>query len=92
MINPFIQTDNGTVRARGLKRRGANQHNRVGNGIQNGSIDSNELANLKEMKQSALSELNEAKASGGRVGLRERAALHQDLNQLSQTIFQYKHN
>ena len=92
MINPFIQTDNGTVRARGLKRRGANQHNRVGNGIQNGSIDSTELASLKEMKQSALSELNEAKGDNGRVGFGERLSLHQDLNQLSRTIFQYKHN
>lgn len=91
-MNPYIGTDNGIVRARGLKRRGNNQHNRVGNGLQNGSIDSNELASLKEMKQSALSELNDAKASNGTVSFRERAALHQDLNQLSRTIFQYKHN
>lgn len=91
-MNPYIGTDNGIVRARGLKRRGRAQHNRVGNGIQNGSIDSNELANLKEMKQSAVSQLNEAKGDNGRVGFHERLALHQDLNQLSRTIFQYKHN
>jgi hypothetical protein len=92
MMNPYIQTNNGTVRARGLKRRGKNQHNRVGNGIQNGSIDSTELANLKEMRQSAFSELSEAKASGGTVNFQERVSLHQDLNQLSRTIYQYKHN
>ena len=91
-MNPFIGTENGTVRARGLKRRGRNQHQRVGNGIQNGSIDSTELANLKEMKQSALSQLNEAKGTDGTVNLQERVSLHQDLNQLSRTIFQYKHN
>ena len=91
-MNPYIGTNNGTVRAPGLKRRGANQHTRVRDGVQNGSIDSQELANLKEMKQSAMSSLNEAKASNGRVNLQERVSLHRDLNQLSRTIFLYKHN
>lgn len=92
MNNSLINTPNGTVYAPGLKRRGHNQHKRVHNGVQNGSLTATEMDTLKGMRDEARANLTEAKGNNGWVGPRERMALHGDLNQLSQTIFQLKHN
>lgn len=91
-MNPYINTNAGIVRAGAIKGRSINQHQRVASGLESGAITGTELASLKGMKQDAVASLNQAKQSGGTVNLRERAALHQDLNQLSDAIFVYKWN
>ena len=91
-MSNLISTPSGNVYAPGLKERGANQHARVAAGVANGSLTSSEVTVLKEMKTDALGSLNSAKADNGWVGPQERRNLHQDLNQISQTIFALKHN
>lgn len=91
-MSNLISTPNGNVYAPGLKARQQNQRERVGNGIQNGSLTQNELAVLKDMRKDYRADLAEAKGNNGWVGPKERRELHQDLNNISQTIYALKHN
>ena len=91
-MNNMIHTNQGNVYAPGLKARGHHQHARVQQGISNGSLSQDELSSLKDMRSDARADLAAAKGNNGSVGPRERRALHQDLNQISQAIFQFKHN
>lgn len=90
MLNGFINTQSGRVRAPGLEFRGAIQHGRVAQGVRTGSITESELAELKTQKQDAGAQLNEFKADDGRVDFQERAALHRDLNNISDSIRSFK--
>lgn len=90
MLNGYINTQSGRVRAPGLETRGAVQLGRVRTGVQNGSITESELSELRSQRQEARSQLNEFKANDGRVDYQERAALHKDLNSLSDSIRKFK--
>lgn len=89
MLNGNITTQNGIVRAPWLEARGAVQAGRVAHGVRTGTIDQNELSDLKTQRHDTRAQLNEYKADG-RVNLQERAALHQDLNDISHSIRDYK--
>lgn len=91
-MNNLISTTQGNVYAPGLKHRAANQHARVAQGVESGSLNASEVEVLKGMKADARSSLEEAKGNNGWVGPQERRALHQDLNDISRTIFALKHN
>lgn len=91
-MNNLIATQNGNVYAPGLKHRAANQHARVAQGIQSGSLTESEVSVLKDMRADARASLEEAKGNNGWVGPKERMALHQDLNDISRTIYALKHN
>lgn len=91
-MSNLISTPNGPVYAPGLKDRQQNQRARVADGIQDGSLTRNELSVLKDMRQDYRANLAEAKGNNGWVGPRERRELHQDLNNISQTIYALKHN
>ena len=92
MINPYIQTSEGTVKAGGLKLRGHVQRQRVKHGLQNGSITQEELGQLKEARQEAFGALTQSKGDDGKVGIFERLASHGDLNDISKMIHEFKHN
>lgn len=92
MKNPTIPTQAGRVFAPGLKNRGFNQHQRVGQGIRSGELTDSELATLKEHRTEHQKMLTAFKANDGIVGPRERMALHRDLNGISQAIYTFKHN
>lgn len=91
-MSNLISTSNGMVFAPGLKERQQNQRARVADGIQDGTLTGNELKVLREMRQDYRAELAEAKGDNGWVGPRERRELHQDLNNIGQTIYALKHN
>lgn len=91
-MSNLISTPAGNVYAPGLKDRGINQHARVAQGIASGSLNQDELAVLKGMKAEAGASLSEAKGNNGWVGPQERRHLHQDLNDISRTIYALKHN
>ena len=90
MMNPYIQTNNGTVRGGGLKLRGKIQRKRVQHGLKNGSIDQAELDSLKQMRTDVRTSLSEAKASDGYVNIQERVALHQDITDMRKAVTDFK--
>lgn len=91
-MSNLIHTQNGNVYAPGLKRRGENLHQRAAAGIANGSLTPNEVDVLKDMRADARAQLAEAKGDDGKVGPKERAAMHRDLNKISRTLYALKHN
>lgn len=88
----MIHTKNGNVYAPHLEARRDRQHNRVQDGKQDGSLSTEELAQLKDMRQDARQDLAQAKGDNGRVGPGERRELNQDMNKISQAIYAFKHN
>jgi hypothetical protein len=90
-MNGYIGTQNGIVRAPGLKGRGAAQNKRYKQGVQSGELNHVERAVLKGTRAANRATLNEAKASGAVSG-QERLALHQDLTNTSKLLFAFKHN
>jgi len=88
----MIHTQNGPVYAPAIESRAANQRDRVQNGLGAGSISQDELSSLRQMRSEARSGLVESKGDNGWVGPVERRQVHQDLNQISSSIFAFKHN
>jgi hypothetical protein len=76
----------------GINQRQNRQANRIQNGMQNGSLNRREKHRLNR-QQNAL-ELKEARfrASGNGLNATERARLQLHQNQLSQNIYQQKHD
>jgi hypothetical protein len=87
-----IHTQNGNVFAPGIESRRANQRERVQAGIADGSLSCDELSSLNGMRQEARQGLVDSKGDNGWVGPAERRQVHQDLNQISQAIFAFRHN
>lgn len=91
-MSNLIHTQNGNVYAPGIKNRAQTQNARVAQGIASGSISQEELATLKDMRADARAGLAASKGDNGWVGPQERREVHQDLNQISRTIYAFKHN
>lgn len=88
----MINTQNGNVLAPAIENRAARQRDRVKQGLDNGTVTSDELSTLRDMRSDARAGLAESKADNGWVGPAERRAVHQDLNAINRTIFTLKHN
>jgi hypothetical protein len=87
-----ISTPQGNVYAPAIQARAVNQYTRTAQGVANGSIDSSELQQLRQQRQSVAGDLNAYKGNDGRVDLHERAAIHQDLNQISGSIAAFRND
>jgi len=88
----YIGTQNGIVKAPGLKGRGAAQNARYREGVQSGELNHAERAVLRQTRRNDRAALADAKASGGTVNFRERAALHADMRQSAVLLAAFKHN
>ena len=88
----MIHTQNGPVVAPRIENRAERQTNRVANGLRQGTISSDELSSLHQMRSEARQGLVESKGDNGWVGPVERLQVHQDLNQISRTIAAFRHN
>ena len=88
----MIHTQNGNVFAPAIENRAANQRARVHNGVSAGSISQDELSSLQQMRSDTRTGLVDSKGDNGWVGPVERRQVHQDLNQISSSIFAFKHN
>ncbi|MBS2039271.1 hypothetical protein JST97_30080 [bacterium] len=88
----MIHTQNGNVYAPHLEARRERQHDRIKDGIQDGSLSSEELAKLNAMRKDARQDLAEAKGDNGWVGPAERREINRDMNQISRAIYAFKHN
>ncbi len=90
--NGYLPTDAGRVHAPGLEKRMQKQTARVAGGIATGSLSQEELQALKGSSAQYEADLTAAKADNGKVGPRERVALHKELNDVSRQIYDFKHN
>ncbi|MFN8611217.1 MAG: hypothetical protein U0931_26980 [Vulcanimicrobiota bacterium] len=88
----MIHTQNGNVYAPHLEARRDRQHQRVQDGIQDGSLSSDELSKLHAMRKDARQDLAAAKGDNGWVGPAERREMNRDMNHISQAIYAFKHN
>ena len=90
--NDLLQTSQGFVKAPGFESRLVDQDQRVAQGVSSGSLSSEELAEVRSDRAGFRGSLTEAKGNDGRVDLQERRELHQEMNEMSQAIFSFKHN
>ncbi|MBM3462827.1 MAG: hypothetical protein FJX76_12060 [Armatimonadetes bacterium] len=90
--NNRVPTQSGRVFAPGLEDRMYRQNDRVGQGVASGALSAEEQQSLEESTSGYTASLNEFKSNDGRVGPRERVALHSELNGISAQIYGYKHN
>ncbi len=91
MANNLIPTTAGTIYAPGLKGRAGNQNDRIQAGIQEGSINGNEMVQLHQQRAELRSQLKADKADNGWVGPQERRDAHQGLNEISASIYGFRH-
>ena len=81
------------VTGKTIQERKNNQQERIGNGVENGSLTAGEAANL-EKKESNLNkeERNMRAADGGKLTDADKAKLTRQQNTLSKDIYQQKHD
>ena len=87
----FLHSSNGPVFAPGLENRVQNQGARTLDGIRRGSLSKEEMGQVGESRKQFGASLTEAKGDGS-VSREERVALHQQLNDMSQMLFDLEHN
>ncbi|MEW6284251.1 MAG: hypothetical protein AB1758_36895 [Candidatus Eremiobacterota bacterium] len=90
--NGIVPTPAGKVVAPWIEDRGRHQFQRIQAGKADGSLDSQEVSALRGQYAEAYADLTAAKADDGRVGPRERMAVHRDLNDISRSIYAYRHD
>lgn len=87
-----LNTAAGTVIAPGIKNRQERQTNRIQAGVADGSISKMERAQIARQRVDYRTDLREAKADDGRVGPKERKEAHQNLNDISASIYKFRHD
>ena len=89
----FSQTTAPATDSPTIQGRKENQQDRIGQGIQSGQLTAGETGNL-EKKESNLNqeERDMRKLDNGHLTSSDRATLNQQQNQLSNKIYQDKHN
>lgn len=90
--NGSIRTSEGRVAAPHLESRLIRQDARIGQGLKSGSLSGEELEQVRTQRGEFYGSLTEAKGDDGRVDREERKALHQEMNQMSQALYGFKHN
>lgn len=74
-----------------INQRKENQQQRIGEGVENGSLTAGEASNL-EHKEAALNRKEKRMKSDGSLSPAERARLQSQQNRLSRQIYRDKHN
>jgi hypothetical protein len=76
-----------------IKQREENQQQRIGEGVENGSLTPRETTHL-ERKESAVSTevRHDRKQNGGNLTNKQKAQINHQQNQLSKEIYKDKHN
>lgn len=75
-----------------IHERKDNQQQRIGEGVENGSLTSHEATQLERKEAALNAEQKRMKASGGTLTPRERARLQGQQNRLSNQIYRQKHD
>jgi len=91
----FTQTSTSTTTTNPptINQRKDNQQQRIGNGVENGSLTAGETRSLERQESSVNKEENQMrKLDNGKLTKADRAALNQQQNHVSKEIYQDKHN
>ena len=76
-----------------INQRKDNQQQRIGNGVENGSLTSGETRSLERQESDVNKEEHQMKAlDNGKLTQQDRAVLNQQQNHVSKEIYQDKHN
>ncbi len=74
-------------------RRAENQQDRIGQGVQSGSLTAGETANLEKKEAAVNQEVRaDRKLNGGHLTKAEKRQVNQQQNKLSRQIYRDKHN
>jgi len=76
----------------GLDARHRTQVARYNQGVQSGTLDTNEQAYMQNRNQQYKGMLADSKFDDGIIDVQERVAMHKFGNQTSREIFEFKHN
>ena len=83
----------GHPRVNEVNHRFENQHDRIQQGLKNGSLSHAELATLRGQRAAMKTEEHTMRADdGGHLTKADQRALNQQENQRSREIYQFKHN
>ena len=75
-----------------IQQRKENQQERIGKGVQNGSLTARETANLEHKEAKLNREIRRDRVDGGGLTNMERAKINRQQNKLSRQIYKDKHN
>jgi len=90
-ISMVAAAQNATPTAPGVDQRQQNQQQRIGQGVENGSLTAGEAARL-ERKETKLGAEEQRMKSDGKLTAAERARLQRQENGLSKQIYNQKHD
>ncbi len=89
----FSQTTSPATDPATIQGRKENQQDRIGQGVQSGELTAGETANLEKKESNVNQEERDMrKLDNGHLTTADRATLNQQQNQLSNKIYQDKHN
>lgn len=87
------QTNTTTTNPPTINQRKDNQQDRIANGVASGSLNAGETRSLERQETDLNKEEHQMRAmDNGHLTQADKAALHQQQNQLSHEIYQDKHN
>lgn len=76
----------------GIDARLTNQHNRIQDGLNDGTISAEEQQKIQQGGQAFRGMLAGSKADDGVIDVSERLMMHRALNKGSKMIYDFKHN
>ena len=91
-MSNVIHTAAGNVYAPAIKNRQERQTNRIQAGVAEGSITKDERIELAQARAGYRQDLRAAKADNGWVGPAERREAQQNLNEISASIYGFRHD
>ena len=85
--------DPGHPRVNQVNRREANQQNRIGNGLKNGTLNSKQATNLEKRETSVQNrEQKDMAAHNGHLTKAEQNGINRQQNRISKSIYDDKHS
>jgi len=83
----------GLAQAQDIPERKANQQDRIGNGVKNGSLTPNETKHL-ESREAGINRQTrrDRRQNGGNLTNKEKAQVNRRQNRVSRSIYRDKHN
>jgi D-lyxose ketol-isomerase len=89
----FAQSATTTTAPATIEQRKDNQQQRIGNGVENGSLTAGEASRIEKRESNLNKETNAMRAAdGGKLTPQDRRIVNRQQNRLSQNIYNQKHD
>ncbi len=93
VIASFALASTATFAQNTIEQRKDNQQQRIGNGVENGSLTAGEAARIERQEAGLNKEVNAMKQeNGGKLTPQDRRVVNRQQNQLSREIYRQKHD